>query len=240
MVNGKSNRVHEGQFFLEKPNEKTYYYPNPSNPWAYCWIAFEGLRAAELAQSMGFTESVNVRNCHIEGHRFYRLISSMLDKPEISLSHQLRRQGLMFQCIGLAVESYQKSLNGKCVGTNSPRTYVDRAKDFAHTNFSSISVADISNHLGINRHYFARLFKEMVGISPGDYLRNVRMYESAQLLINTTMSIQDIATYVGYDSALSFSRAFKNAIGVSPKFYRDMPEFERECLGIPIGNLERK
>jgi AraC-like DNA-binding protein len=46
------------------------------------------------------------------------------------------------------------------------------------------------------------------------------MNKAQQLLANTDMNLQDIARQVGYDDPYTFSRAFKNTIGISPQFYR--------------------
>ena len=49
-----SASLREGQLFLIKPGEKITYYPDPQNPWAYCWMSFGGARAGALMWEAGF------------------------------------------------------------------------------------------------------------------------------------------------------------------------------------------
>ena len=105
--------------------------------------------------------------------------------------------------------------------------HIEHALDFIKNNYSSISVADISSYLGIDRSYFAVLFKQSQGVSAREYLLYVRMRKSSHMLTGTSMSVQEIARYVGYENALTFSKTFKRFFGVSPKYYREMPVEER-------------
>ena len=94
----------------------------------------------------------------------------------------------------------------------------------------SISVSDISKHLGIDRSYFSTVFRQSQGMPPAEYLLQLRMRKSGHMLEMLTMSIQEIAGLVGYEDALTFSKAFKRFYGVSPMRYREMTPDERERL----------
>lgn len=227
-VEGRSVRLHTGQIFLEKPGEITYYYPDEQNPWTYCWVTFDGTRAAYYVRQAGFDDGINSLNCYVDTYEFYKLANRMLEKPHLNLAGSLRRFGLLNQFIGLAVESWLRS-GGKRVA-HTADNYIDHALDFIRRNYSTISVADISSYIGVDRSYFANLFKRHTGMSPKDYLLRVRMLNSMQLLRNTVLPVQDVAEYVGYENPLTFSKVFKKVLGVSPKYYRGMPDAERPAL----------
>lgn len=229
-VSGHQYRLHTGQMFLEKPNELTYYYPNKEKPWTYCWVAFDGTAAAGYMEEAGFTRGVNTRNSYVDTKDFYRLADALLDKPNLQMASCLRRFGLLNEFIALAVESNYRSGEGHKKIGHTAGNYIDHAIDFIERNYSSIKVADISSYIGVNRSYFANLFKQHTGVSPCEYLFHVRLQKSAQLLLNTALPIQDVAEYVGYENPLTFSKAFKKAFGVSPKYYRIQPEQERVTL----------
>ena len=67
--------------------------------------------------------------------------------------------------------------------------------------------------------FFAR-FTELIGRSPMDLLRDLRLREAAQQLTATKLTIEQIASNSGYGSRSSFVRAFRKAYGNSPTEYR--------------------
>lgn len=230
---GERTEVHAGQLFLEKPGEVTYYYPNKDNPWTYCWMTFDGCRACSYMEEAGFVDGINIRNSYVDINEFFNLTNQLLSKPDLTLSQAMQRLGLLHEYVGMAIESNLLSGNSQRITICSPDSYVDYALDYIHNNYSSIRVTDVSNYVGINRSYFSHLFKQRTGISPRDYLYRVRLRKSAQLLLSTQLPIQSVAEIVGYDNPLTFSKAFKNAYGVSPKYYRTQPEKERVVLDVP-------
>lgn len=230
-VKGSRRVLHSGQMFLIKPGEKVSYWPAPGQPWAYCWMSFNGAMAASFMREAGFMENVYVLDCQVEINRFYQLCDRALNHPQFSTAGALKRLGLLLEFIGLAIESHGKSTKQvKRRELHSPyrkSEYVRYAVDYIENNYANTSVADVADYLGIDRSYLSAIFKQIQGISPNEFLVRVRMKESSRLLRNPLMSIRDIARYVGYEDSLTFSKAFKRFFGVSPKNYREMPVEQR-------------
>jgi len=235
-----SAQLREGQLFLIKPGERITYYPDPKNPWAYCWMSFNGTQAGALMREAGFEDGVYALESHVPVSKFYRLCSAALDTPQLTHAAALRRLGLMIQYIATAIESkdWERS-NRRQKGhraLHNKQDYVRYAIDYIRNNYSNITLRDVSDYLGINYNYFSAIFKQSQGISPNEYLLQVRMRQASQMLVNLTMDIQNIANYVGYSDSLTFSKAFKRFFGVSPKFYREMPAQERPIFDTIITN----
>jgi AraC-like DNA-binding protein len=57
-------------------------------------------------------------------------------------------------------------------------------------------------------------------MSPQQYLTQMRMDEAKQLLRTTDNAVDEVAARVGYKDAFTFSKAFKRAVGASPREYR--------------------
>ena len=232
-VGDRRQSLHAGQLFLIKPGEQMMYRPRPENPWTYCWMTFDGARASSYIEEAGFTPGVNSLNSHVDISRFYHKCDRVMSIPQLSMAAALRRLGLTMEFISLAVESYDISMRdvrGKHKALYNQADYVNHAKDYILNNYSSINVADISMYLGIDRSYFSAIFKQTEGITPSEYLLQVRMRKSTHMLRNPTLSIQEIARNVGYEDSLTFSKAFKRFFGVSPKYYRIMPADDRPEL----------
>ena len=78
----------------------------------------------------------------------------------------------------------------------------------------------IANFLNIERTYLYRLFKDITGTSPQEYLLDYRIRRACSLLKDTKLPVSDIARSVGYDDSLYFSRLFKQKKGRTPTQYR--------------------
>ena len=82
------------------------------------------------------------------------------------------------------------------------------------------TVAALATEVAMSRTAFARQFSRLVGETPLAYLTRWRMMLSARLLRETDLSLDTIATRVGYGSAFAFSKAFSRAWGTPPDRYR--------------------
>lgn len=89
---------------------------------------------------------------------------------------------------------------------------------YIRTNYrSDINVGDIAKHTEIGERYLRKLFAQNLSISPLDYLNQIRIDKSIELLRNTELSIKEIAFECGYQSPQYFSRIFKQRVGISPR-----------------------
>lgn len=74
------------------------------------------------------------------------------------------------------------------------------------------------------KRYLCNLYgklRNMLGISPADFIRNVRLKRAAQLLTdNPTLSINEVSARVGFSTPRNFSTQFKKMFGVLPSEYR--------------------
>src|SRR5581483_12082323 len=72
----------------------------------------------------------------------------------------------------------------------------------------------------LSRFHFARLFKEQIGVSPGQFLAAVRIYQAKRMLAAGSMSVAEVCAEVGYGSLGSFTSHFTDSVGISPSRFR--------------------
>jgi AraC family transcriptional regulator len=83
-----------------------------------------------------------------------------------------------------------------------------------------LTLDEIAGHACLSKFHFLRLFKEVYGQTPYQYLSAVRLKRAAALLQKTGLNAADIAWMVGYEDPTSFSRAFFKTYGYRPGAYR--------------------
>ena len=99
---------------------------------------------------------------------------------------------------------------------------VYKITEYINANYSKkISLDDIAKKVFLSRSYISTVFKDEMGVSLTDYIRDVRIERSKQLLLDNTVRIVDISGMCGFDDQSYFTKVFHKAVGVTPKKYRD-------------------
>jgi AraC-like DNA-binding protein len=105
-----------------------------------------------------------------------------------------------------------------------PRQYlyrrVVRAKLFIDAQFSSaIDLDNIADEACFSKFHFVRLFREIYGRTPHQYLTNVRVRHAKELLEDGA-TVARACFSVGFDSISSFTGLFKRRVGMTPAAYQ--------------------
>ena len=82
------------------------------------------------------------------------------------------------------------------------------------------TLIELAHQVGINQEKLNRGFQELFGYTVFEYLRAARLEEAHQLIINSDLSIQEIAAAVGYNDPKHFARVFKAKFGCYPSSLR--------------------
>jgi AraC family transcriptional regulator, activator of mtrCDE len=113
----------------------------------------------------------------------------------------------------------ERAPRGFLSGLTDPR--LARAIGRVHREAESrLTLDSLAHTAGMSRSAFAAHFKGRIGLSPIEYLTKWRMYRAGELLRGQRLPLDRVAEKVGYDSAISFIRAFKREFKVSPGQYR--------------------
>lgn len=85
----------------------------------------------------------------------------------------------------------------------------------------SLTLDDISHHIGVSKYHFSHLFKKYTNMTFIDFLTTERIKRAEFLILNPKAHIVDIAFDSGFSSVSSFNRAFKKIKGISPSEFRE-------------------
>lgn len=84
-----------------------------------------------------------------------------------------------------------------------------------------ITIQDLSEHTGLSPSYLSRVFKQNLGVSISDYIREKKIEKATHLLRYSDKAVVDIANYLNFSSQSHFIQIFENFTGLTPKKYRD-------------------
>lgn len=93
---------------------------------------------------------------------------------------------------------------------------------------SPISSAEVAQMVNMSGSYFSQCFKQYVGQTYTDYVRDIRIERAKEYLRSTTRTIQWIAEQIGYSDEKYFSRLFREHAGVLPSEYRQSADSQRK------------
>lgn len=98
----------------------------------------------------------------------------------------------------------------------------DEMIQYINENYNNnlLSVSMIAQKFHMSESYFSQYFKKYVDQTFSKYLETLRINKACELIKQTDITIEEISETVGYTSSLSFRRAFKKVIGVTPSCYR--------------------
>ncbi len=82
-----------------------------------------------------------------------------------------------------------------------------------------LSVPGVAQHAGVSPSYLTALFHKHLQISPGEYIRRIKLQESKQMIRENSMNFTEIAKALQYSTVHHFSRQFKEKFGLTPTEY---------------------
>ncbi|MGF1932603.1 AraC family transcriptional regulator [Enterococcus casseliflavus] len=91
---------------------------------------------------------------------------------------------------------------------------------YIHDNFQTITLQELSEKFNYSIEHTSRLLKSEFGKTYAQIIRSIKISKAEELLVGTSLSIEDICYEVGYESLSSFQRLFKKIHGKTPGEYR--------------------
>lgn len=207
--------LREGQAFLIKPGEVTYYQADEKEPWEYVWVAFDGVEAERLLEKYQLAGKEYI--CSYESVEMVRMWMNKL--IELFMKSGYNKE----VAIG-----YFYIIFGNIIKKNMPLlpdyevTYYKKAEQYIRHHYSyPIHVTDIARNIGIDRTYLYKIFIKYANQSPKQFLTEFRIRVAKEMLNSTSMNITEIALSCGFNDSSMFCKHFHKLEKKSPMQYRN-------------------
>ena len=218
---GKEEReeiVKAGNAVLYQPGEpQKYHYLAEEYPEVF-WVHFTGYDVKNILDYYHF---------HLDRHVFYvgfapeyrwiflRMISEFQTRRPL---YEEFLASLLNDLLLLMNRQELENIRDK----NQMREEMEQAVSYFNEHYQQpINIEEYAASLHMSAEWFIRRFKRTMNLTPAQYLLSLRISNAQSLLEHSDYNISEIASIVGYESPLYFSRVFKKRLGVSPSQYRE-------------------
>ncbi|OMF29830.1 hypothetical protein BK133_17635 [Paenibacillus sp. FSL H8-0548] len=219
---GKSYSCGAGDAFVVFPDILVKYEASMTKPWKYMWVGFSGELVESSLSSVGITPDFAViRDCSLSVmQRMFRSIRKSMEKSNVPSLGNMEASGwlrLLLHELGRL-----QLLENTEIHRPVARSYrqIDQAIRLLSLQYGQqLSIEGIAQSLGYHRAHLTRLFKEATGMPPMQYLLKVRM-KKAEELLESELTVAQIAASVGFNDPLFFTKQFHKWSGQSPTDFR--------------------
>lgn len=203
-------------FWIEIPSDHSYYLPDDSTNWEFIYITLYGAAVETLYQQL--TEKHGHLFTFSDQASVIQFIFKCLRKIEqqqIRNSYQASASG--YQFLMTMLESLE---NNEADSQSFPKP-IEKVIAYIKSNYQDdISLTDCVEQANLSKYHFTRQFKKYLGMTPMQYLTDIRIQKATELLLNDQASINEIAKKVGFQNGNYFAKVFKKKTGKAPNTYR--------------------
>lgn len=131
-------------------------------------------------------------------------------------------QGYLYVIFGIVLENKLYIKNIDIATKNKKRIeQLKKVLEFIEQEYDKpITLEDLANKTNLNPKYFTKIFNQMTGKSPIQYLNSYRIEIACNMLLSTDLSITDICLSCGFNDLSYFIKIFKKEKNMSPKKFR--------------------
>ncbi len=207
LINGKMEKIDSGHVVILHPEQPNYYIISQDMSTDFYWIHFTGYGVCALLKELHLEENVYKTG---EFHEFIGTLETMMSIGAIN---------------NFFNDTYFSSYLHALLSETAKKVYYKNGVfdkvllKMQNSTMDTLNNAELAKMCNMSESHFIRAFKKTTGKTPHQHMMKLTIDKAVELFSTTTMSVTEIALFLGFTDPLYFSKFFKKNIGMSPKKY---------------------
>ena len=213
-IDGQTHTLSRQDAFLIPPNILHEYQADEHDPWHYAWISFEVDGFDEIFSQIGrYQHTRRIENPDMILHYI-----SLIKRHQVmgfDPSNKMREDAIIKLFLSELLLEESKSMQPAWM------IRVQNIKDYIQNHyFEPITIQELADRFRYNRSYLCRMFKQIEGKSPKQYIIDLKIQIAGNMLLESDASVKNVSNSVGYEDSFTFSKIFKKRMGIAPQEYK--------------------
>ena len=215
---GEERIIPKGNMVLFRPKETQMYYLYADDKHETYWVHFSG---SDVDILLDYYQMPRDENVFFTGTSpdYQWLFRQMIQELQLQRANYEDFLNMNLRHIFLLINRYLKE--GNDVGTEM-LDEVERATHYFNEHYNEpIVIEDYAKERAMTVNWFTQNFKKITKVTPMQYILSLRITNAMNLIDNTDYNMAQIASAVGYENSMYFSRIFKKHTGMTPTEYKN-------------------
>lgn len=221
VMGGREYRPKAGDAYLLAAGKDHRYWSDADRPWKKIWMNISGSLADSLVAGYELSDAVVFEDCPVypQFWEFLRVCRTYgKDRRELAertvlLFHEILLK-LSENLLSVRSGAGDREKSAVSEAALQVREYID-----AHI-YEKIAVSELARSASLSASQLTRVFRNAYGQSPYDYVLARKIDTACRLLLNTGMSVKEVAYRLNFVDEHYFSNLFKKRMGMPPGRYR--------------------
>jgi AraC-like DNA-binding protein len=226
-VDGENYTASAGDVYILRKRTTHTYWSDAKKPWVKIFFNIRGALAEKILEEykLGIKGKVVLRGDGLESD--FRELLAKLSNDTVSQAEKFDLAALDFLKIIIKLSNLDKlqgDLSGELLSVEDE---MNRLVEYIAMNPKRIvGNQELADVIFRSKDFVIKRFHTNFGVTPYEYQIQQKIFSASNMLKNTKMSVQEIASSLGYDDQHYFSYMFKKRCGMSPTQYRKQFKIE--------------
>jgi AraC-like DNA-binding protein len=149
------------------------------------------------------------------------ILIKMIEEEKKQVGYHLAQKAYLILLLCVLGRVWEKQFKSSSHEYNKKREMLAEALRYLESNIiNELNVSELALKACMSPHYFRKVFKEVTGLAPIEYINKIRINKAVQLLKDGSLTISEVAEMVGINDTNYFSRLFRKNMYCTPTEFR--------------------